>query len=339
MKIALDAMGGDHGVAVNVEAALLSLKTFADIKQIYLIGDQEEIKKETAKWDSSDRNKIEIVHSEQVVTMKDSPSSALRQKKNSSLAIMFDLQKNGLAHASVSAGNTGAVMAFALRKLGRLQGINRPGIAVALPTITDKPVIILDVGANAECKARNLLEFAYMGSVFAEQVFDMNHPKVGLLSIGEESSKGNDVTVLAHQLLLKSGVNFIGNAEGKDVHSGDFDVIVMDGFVGNIVLKHSESFYHLLKKMIKESIGKNFISLSGAVLMTPAFKKMKQKLNYENYGGAALLGINGNCVVAHGRSTPEALKNAIKEAVYLVNHNVNNRIEEKMISNHSEEEF
>ncbi len=330
MKIALDAMGGDFGIPITIQGALLAIKKLKDISKIILVGNEDEIKKELNKY-SFNKNKIAILHAPEEVTMKDLPSTAIRQKKQSSLALMFELHKNNKVDAVVSAGNTGAIMAFALTTLGRLPLIKRPAIAITLPTITGQPVVLLDIGANSDCNPRNLVEFAYMGSIFAKNVLNIEKPKIGLLSIGEEPSKGNELTVKTHKILATSpDLNFKGNAEGRNIFTGEFDVIVTDGFIGNIIVKHSESLFTLFSKILKDAVKKNPISMIGALLLKPAFGAIKEKLNYENYGGAALLGINGNCIIAHGRSTPVALMNAIKEAVNTFIHKVNIQIEEEM---------
>ena len=227
-------------------------------------------------------------------------------------------------------------MAFALRTLGRIPGINRPGLASPIPTRTGTPVVLIDIGANTDCKAQNLLEFAYMGSLYAEHIIGISQPSVGIINIGEESNKGNDVTILAYQLLEKSEMNFLGNAEGRDILSGKFNVIVMDGFVGNIVLKLSESLMVLYNSLIREGIKKSFTSKIGALLMKPAFEHIKQKINYESYGGAILLGINGICMICHGRSTPIAVKNAIHTAMEIKRVEITKRIEQE-ISKHDNE--
>ncbi|MBP7461215.1 MAG: phosphate acyltransferase PlsX [Candidatus Delongbacteria bacterium] len=335
MRIALDAMGGDIGIEVNVKAALLSLQAYKNLEKIYLVGNQAGIESELSRHSYS-ADRIVVVHSPQEVSMKDSPSFAIRQKKESSLAIMLQLQKDKEVDASVSAGNTGAVMAFALRILGRIPGINRPGLASPLPTRTGTPVVLIDIGANTDCKARNLLEFAYMGSLYAEHIIGVAQPTVGIINIGEESSKGNDVTLLAHQLLERSELNFAGNAEGRDILSGKFNVIVMDGFVGNIVLKLSESLMVLYNSLLREGIKKSFKSKIGALLMKPAFEHVKQKINYESYGGAILMGVIGICIISHGRSTPVAIKNAIFSAMEMKRADITRRIEQE-ISQHDAE--
>lgn len=328
-------MGGDIGIEVNVKAALLSLQAYKNLEKIYLVGNQAGIESELSHH-SYPSDRLVIVHSPQEVIMKDSPSYAIRQKKESSLAIMLQLQKEKEVDASVSAGNTGAVMAFALRTLGRIPGINRPGLASPIPTRTGTPVVLIDIGANTDCKAQNLLEFAYMGSLYAEHIIGISQPSVGIINIGEESNKGNDVTILAYQLLEKSEMNFLGNAEGRDILSGKFNVIVMDGFVGNIVLKLSESLMVLYNSLIREGIKKSFTSKIGALLMKPAFEHIKQKINYESYGGAILLGINGICMICHGRSTPIAVKNAIHTAMEIKRVEITKRIEQE-ISKHDNE--
>ncbi len=336
MNIALDAMGGDFGAENNVKAAIMALKEFSHLDKVYLVGKKDQILR-LLEHQTVDEKRIEIIDCDQEVSMKDAPSIALRQKKQSSLALMFQLHKDQAVNAVVSAGNTGAVMAFALKYLGRLPGINRPGIVATLPTRTGIPVVLMDVGANTDCKAKNLLQFGYMGSIFSENIIGIPRPKVGLINIGEESSKGNDISLLAHQLLEKSGLNFQGNAEGRDILGGNFHVIVMDGFVGNIVLKHSESLVYLVNSLFKEAIRKHFWPKIGALFMLPAFDYLKKKLNYESYGGGALLGINGNCIISHGKSSPLALKNAIREAISLNTHSINQLIEKEMLKHNSED--
>ncbi|ADY73523.1 Phosphate acyltransferase [Desulfurobacterium thermolithotrophum DSM 11699] len=328
MKVVLDAMGGDNAPHVPVMGAVQAAKEFG-IKVI-LVGDESQIKKELSKY-SFPIEKIEIVHADDVVSMDELPSKALK-KKNSSLHIGTKLLKDKLADAFVSAGNTGAVMAISLFTLGRLKGVERPAISTILPSLSGK-TFLLDVGANVDCKPVHLLQFAIMGEAYAKYVLKEENPKVGLLNIGEEEVKGNDLTKEAYKLLKaarEKGLNFIGNAEGRDIYSGKFDVIVCDGFVGNVALKLSESLAKILAKILKEEIESHFISKLGAITLKPAIKSFKKRIDYAEWGGAPLLGVKAPVIIAHGSSNAKAIKNAVKVASQFAESYLNEHIEKNI---------
>lgn len=313
MRIAIDAMGGDHApreVVRGTAAAALQLK---QISKIILVGDEDTIKRELAKIKFRS-SKIEIVHASETVGMDESPAQAARRKKDSSISKALELVKNGDADAMVSAGNSGAVMASAGLKFGRIPGIDRPAIAVIMPT-QKRPVLLIDAGANMDCDARMLEQFAVMGSTYSRVVLKQNNPVVGLMSIGEEDSKGNEVTKEAIQVLKKTaGINFRGNVEGHDLFEGETDVVVCDGFVGNVVLKTAESVAHAIGHWMREEFTANLIRRMGAGLLKGALRNMRKKMDPEMYGGAPLLGVQGVCIIAHGASSGRAILNAIRVA-------------------------
>jgi len=328
MYIALDAMGGDNAPHTIVEGTILAAKRKENTSQFILVGNEKTINQELAKHNVKGLS-ISIVHASEAIDMNESPAQALRKKKDSSISVATKLQKEGKVDALVSAGNTGAVMASCLLGLGRLKGVLRPAIATFVPT--EKGVcILLDVGANVNSRPTNLLQFAVMGSIYAQYVFDRENPKVGLLSVGEESSKGDELTVAVHQLLSTSSLNFIGNLEGRDILKGKADVVVCDGFVGNVILKFAESVLDMLTVSIKEYVYTNLRSRIGAFLLKPAMKEFGKKMNYEEYGGAPLLGIDGVCIVCHGRSSAKAIMNAIRVAERFIERKVNDHIKEQL---------
>lgn len=311
MRIALDAMGGDYAPATTVEGAVEALVEDRDISVI-LVGDETEIYSELKKKNYSGLN-IDIKHASQTVEMDESPLTALRRKKDSSLRVAIDLVKSNDADAMVSAGNSGAVMATALLVLGKIQGIERPAIAAVMPTLKGRFVLI-DAGANVDCKPIHLYQFAIMGEAYARYIFNIENPKIGLLGIGEEDAKGNELTKESIKLLRNSHVNFIGNVEGKDIFAGEADVVVCDGFVGNIALKISEGLAETMAKMLKREISERAAGRIGYLFFKNALKNFKKKTDYSEYGGAPLLGISKPCIISHGRSTSKAIKNAIKLA-------------------------
>ena len=310
MRIAVDAMGGDFAPRAVVQGAVDAARELG--VGITLVGDLERVDHELGLLETGGLD-IKTVHAPQVVDMKDSASVVLRRKKDSSIRIATELVKAGEAVGVVSAGHTGAAMATALFILGPMKGVERPAIAALLPSMTGFTVI-LDAGANVDCKPIHLSQFAVMGDVFARKVFGISRPKVGLLSIGEEDTKGNELTKEAFKLLKTSRLNFVGNVEGRDVFNGTADIIVCDGFIGNVALKISEGLAEamnsLLRKEIEEAIGGQV----GYLLLRPAFRKFKKKIDYSEYGGAPLLGINGISIISHGHSSPKAIKNAIRVA-------------------------
>lgn len=309
MKIALDAMGGDHGSHVNIHGALSAAKAYGHT--IVLVGRQEEIEPQLAGIDT--KGLIEIVHSADVIGMEEKPAEACRQKKDSSIMVAAKLVAEGKADAMVSAGNSGATMGAALLHIGRLPGASRPAIATPIPTVSGT-CVMLDMGANVDCKPRHLLEFAVMGEIYAREIFGLPEPRVGLISIGEEATKGNELTLAAYELLKVAPFRFIGNVEGKDIPKGKVDVAVCDGFVGNVILKFGEGLAESLLKLIKTEIRKRPEAMVGALLLKRVFKTIKHRTDYEEYGGAPLLGVNGVAIICHGSSTAKAIQNAIRVA-------------------------
>jgi glycerol-3-phosphate acyltransferase PlsX len=317
-------MAGDNGSEELIAGALQAAQE-VDVK-VSLVGDEGLLREQLDRLASSSSagDAISIVHASQVIEMSENPVNAIRGKKDASVMVAFDLVRKGEADAVVSAGNSGATMAAGVRKLGRLAGVSRPGIASLLPT-KKKPVILMDIGANVDCRPRHLLQFAVMASAYS-RVRDIPRPTVGLLSIGEESGKGNSLVKEAFPLLENSSLNFIGNVEGRDVFQGDVDVIVCDGFVGNVCLKISEGLADALMKMLKDEIVKSLPAKLGYLLALPAFKAFKKRVDYAEYGGAPLLGLDGIGLICHGKSSSHAIKNAIIGASKMVKLNINQDI-------------
>jgi glycerol-3-phosphate acyltransferase PlsX len=324
MRIALDAMGGDYAPKNTIEGAVLALKEYGFIEKLFLVGDSSAAENELRRLDYSDP-RIEIFHASQVVSMKESAAKAVRHKKDSSICRAVDLVKNGSADAVVSAGHTGAAVAASVLKLRTLKGIERPAVACLLPT-ESKVFVLIDGGANPDSNPQNLVQFAIMGSVFSSQTLGYSNPSVALMSIGEEDSKGNDVTKEAFKLLKGSSLNFRGNIEGHDLFENPAEVVVCDGFTGNVVLKTSEAIAHAIFSWLKHELFKNSIRKIGAKLAEGAFKSIRKRTNYEEYGGMPLLGVNGVCIIAHGASSPFAIKNAIRAATESIKHQINPQI-------------
>ena len=322
MKIAVDAMGGDFAPKEIVLGAVDACREFG--AEIILVGNEIAIKKELGEQSVSDL-KLEVYHTSEVIAMDEHPANAVKRKKDSSLVVANRLVKEGHAAAVFSAGSTGAAMAASLLTLGRIKEIKRPAIASPMPT--QKGIsILIDAGANADCEPEHLLQFALMGAIYVEHVLGLKNPKVGLLSIGEEETKGNKLTLETHQLLKNSGLNFIGNIEGRDVHRGLCEVIVCDGFVGNIVLKVSEGLASTMFSLIKGSIKSSYLSQLGGLLIQSPIRRLKNRLDPHEYGGAPLLGLNGVSIISHGSSNAKAIKNAIKTAIKEIDENVIGKI-------------
>jgi glycerol-3-phosphate acyltransferase PlsX len=311
MIIALDTMGGDFAPDVTIEGAVEVASEQNDI-HIILVGSEGKII-DGLKDKKYPKDRISIQHASEVVSMHESPAQALRRKKDSSIAIAVDLVKEKKADAVVSAGHSGVAMATCLIKLGKAKGVNRPAIATLMPTLDD-PFVLIDAGANVDCEAKNLFEFAIMGSAYCTAMFDKPKPRVAILSIGEEETKGNEVTKEAFKMLRRGDVNFIGNIEGKDIFKGKADVVVCDGFTGNVALKISEGLAEAILKMLRREIGGMVAGKIGYLFMKPALRNFKKKTDYAEYGGAPLLGINGTCIISHGRSSSKAIKNALNVA-------------------------
>jgi glycerol-3-phosphate acyltransferase PlsX len=311
MRIALDAMGGDYAPAVNIEGAIETINDFEDI-DIILVGIESSIQTEL-KSRKYPPNRISIKHASQIVEMDESPSVAIRKKKDSSIRRAIELVKNGEADAFVSAGHSGVVMGTALLLIRTSDFVDRPAIATIMPGLK-APFVLIDAGANLHCRPENLFQFALMGSTYCRVLLGRSEPKVALVSTGEEDTKGNELTREAFKLLKKADINFTGNIDGKDIFSGKADVIVCDGFTGNVVLKTSEGLADVLIKMLKREVANLTTGRIGYLFMKPALRNFKKKTDYDEYGGAPLLGINGTCIISHGRSTSKAIKNAIRVA-------------------------
>lgn len=322
MKIAVDAMGGDFAPR---EIVLGSIEACRELNaEIVLVGNAEAIHAILSEQNISGLS-LEVYPASEVIAMDEHPANAVKRKKDSSLVVANRLVKEGKAAAVISAGNTGAAMSSSLLNIGRIKGIKRPAIASPMPTRTGVSVLI-DAGANAECDPENLLQFALMGSVYAEKVLGIKDPRVGLLNIGEEETKGNKLALDTYTLLKESPLHFIGNIEGRDVHRGNCDVIVCDGFVGNIVLKLSEGLASTLFGQIKQTITGNLLSSMGGLLLKPAFTQLKARMDYTEYGGAPLLGLNGISMISHGSSNAKAVKNAIKATMRAISEDVVGKI-------------
>jgi glycerol-3-phosphate acyltransferase PlsX len=331
MRVAVDAMGGDNAPGVEVEGAVAAAREYG--VSVTLVGDSDRLRLELAKHDCSGLN-ISVTHASEVVDMHDSASDAVRKKKDSSIRVAFDLVRNGEADAVVSAGNSGATMAVGMFVLKRLSAIDRPAIATIFPTLRGR-TLVLDVGANVDCKAIHLVQFAIMGEVYAKYVMGVESPKVGLLSNGEEASKGNDLTRETSAILKNVSFNYAGYVEGRDIFSGLADVVVCDGFVGNVVLKLSEGLAEAIGTMLKDEIKRGFLTKIGGLLARKAFRNFKKKVDYSEYGGAPLLGIDGVAMICHGGSTPKAIKNAIRFAHDYALKGVNQKMAEKLQENYA----
>jgi glycerol-3-phosphate acyltransferase PlsX len=325
MRVALDAMGGDHAPAAEVEGAALAVREYG--VEVILVGDETLIREELRRQQIQDLRGLSVRHASQRVEMHEQPSQVVRRKRDSSVWIGTELVKKGEAEAVVSAGNTGATVVTAFFLLGVLKGVERPAIATRMPTLTGQS-ILLDVGATVDCTAAQLIQFALMGHEYAQHVLNKAHPTIGLLSIGEEDTKGNEVTKETFKRLKESPLNFIGNVEGREIFSGAADVVVCDGFIGNIALKITEGVAEALKKMlIKEIAAGSFLSRLGYALLKPAFGRYKRRMDYAEFGGACLLGVNGICIISHGRSSGRAIKNAIRVAKEIFEGRVNEHIQ------------
>ena len=328
MKIALDAMGGDFGPRNLVGGAVLALRKYRRIGKLFLVGDSKQIEAELKKQRCND-SRVEIVHASQVVDMSDRAVEAVRRKKDSSVSRAVDLVKHGQADAIVSAGHTGAAVAASKIKLRTLPGIDRPGIAAVLPTETNVFVLI-DAGANIDARPEHLFQYATMGSVYSSHVLGYKNPTVGLISLGEEDVKGNEMTKEVFKMLKKSSLNFVGNIEGRHLFEDPVEVVVCDGFVGNVILKTCESISVAIFQWLKHELSRTPMRKLGAFLARESFRTIKDKTNYEEYGGSPLLGVNGICIIAHGSSTPLAVKNALRVAAESIEHQVNPHIIEEV---------
>jgi glycerol-3-phosphate acyltransferase PlsX len=320
LTIALDAMGGDHAPKAEVEGAVRAAGSLG--VKVLLVGQQEVVRRELEQYEGHQQLPIEIVHASERVTMEDSAAKAVRSKRDSSMRVASRLVRDGCAQGFVSAGNTGAIMATAKMVQGVVPGVERPALLGIFPTMLGTPVVLVDVGANVDCTPEMLAQFAIMGEIY---------PRVGILSIGEEEHKGNDLTRAAWPLLKNLHINFIGNVEGRDVYAGNVDVIVCDGFTGNVALKVSEGLVDMFKKMLRESLEATISGKIGYALSKNALSSFRKRLDHSEYGGAPLLGVRGGCIIGHGSSNANAIKNAIRVAAEFSGGNVNRQIEEEIL--------
>ncbi len=327
ITIAVDAMGGDHAPRPEVEGAVQAAREF-DVR-VLLVGQQMVVKHELAKHSQRGLS-IEIVHAADVITMRDSPTQAFRKKKDSSAHVAVRLVRTGQADGLVSAGNTGAVMAVARFGLGTLAAVDRAALAAPFPTSRGGVSVLLDVGANVDSKVAHLEQFAVMGEIYYRAIFGTRRPKVALLSIGEEEMKGNELTREAYNRLKRMPLNFVGNVEGREVFAGNVDVIVCDGFIGNIALKISEGLAQHIVNLLKSALQSTLSSQVGSLLSRRAYQDFKKKIDYSEYGGAPLLGVRGIAVIAHGSSNANAIKNAVRVAAGLARNKINDRIEAEL---------
>ena len=328
-------MGSDHAPHAEIDGALAASRDFG--VSVILVGQPEKLEPELRRcgWRGDGDRGIELVEAPEVIAMDDPVATSVRRKKKSSLRIGTKLVDEGKADGFVTAGNTGAAMATAKMVIGTLPGVDRPALAALIPTKAARPVLLLDVGANSECKAHHLAQFAIMGDAYSRSVLGTVKPSVGMMSIGEEEAKGNDLTKEAFPLLRKlSNINFVGNVEGRDVFSGMVDVIVTDGFTGNVMLKLSEGLTEAMLSMIKRELSISAMTKAGAVLVKPAFRNIKKRLDYSEYGGAPLLGISRIVVIGHGRSNARAIRNAIKSVKEFSENRAGERIEKGIAETH-----
>ena len=328
ITIAVDAMGGDLAPKAEVEGAVNAVRALG--VRVILVGRSEDLRRELQQYDDYRALPLEIVNADERVTMEDSAARAVRAKHDSSLRVAARLVRDGIAQGFVSAGNTGAVMVTAKIVQGVIHGVERPGLAGVFPTLAGNPMVVIDVGANVDCSPRMLAQFAVMGEIYSRIVLHRPRPKVGLLSIGEEEHKGNEITRSAMPLLKSLPLDFVGNVEGSDIYSGKSDVIVCDGFIGNVALKVSEGLVDMVKQMLQESLSATLTRKIGYLLSQSAFRDFKKRVDYSEYGGAPLLGVRGICIICHGRSNANAIKNAIRVAAEFSSGNVNQRIEDEL---------
>jgi phosphate acyltransferase len=328
LTIAVDAMGGDHAPKAEVEGAIRAAKHLG--VKVILVGQQELLLHELDQHEGRQNLPIEIVHASERVTMEDSAARAVRSKRDSSMRVASRLVRDGCAQGFVSAGNTGAVMATAKMVQGVVPGVDRPALVGILPTVEGTPVLVVDVGANVDCSPPMLAQFAVMAEIYSRTILRQPKPRVGILSIGEEEHKGNELTRAAWPLLQQLNINFIGNVEGRDIYGGKVDVIVCDGFIGNVALKVSEGLVDMVKHVLQESLEATLASKIGYVLSKTAYSDFRKRLDYSEYGGAPLLGVRGACIICHGRSNANAIKNAIRVAKEFSEGRINQRIEDEL---------
>ncbi len=328
VRVALDAMGGDNAPGEVVLGAIQAAREY-DIG-VYLVGREDAIRAELAKYDTQGLD-LPIIHTDEAIEMDEHPATAVRRKKNASMTLALQLVRDGTAVGAVSAGNSGAMMAASLFTLKRIEGVDRPALGGVLPT-RDSVCLVIDMGANTDCKPEYLLQFALMGSIYMERIFAVPSPRVGLLSNGEEETKGNEQVQQTHQLLKASattlGLNFIGNVEGRAIPAGNADVVVCDGFVGNVVLKLSEGLAESLLGILRTQMTSSLPNKLAAAVLRPGLRKVFRRLDYAEYGGVPLLGVNGSAIISHGRSNAKAIKNALRVARQTAETNVAGAIAE-----------
>jgi len=324
MQIAIDAMGGDYAPREIVAGALQAARSLTGIERIILVGDQQAIQ-EQCRANGDMPATVEIMHASQAIGMEEGPVNAVRHKKDSSINRAIDLVKHGRAQAMISAGNTGAVVVAATLKLRTLEGVERPAIATMMPT-PEKPFVLIDAGANTDCSPKMLLQFAAMGHVYAREILSQTKPVIGLMSVGTEETKGNEITKETFRLLAASTLNFKGNIEGHDLFKGNIDVAVCDGFVGNVILKTSESVGHAVGTWLKREFVSNPLRMLGTLCLRGALNQMRRTMDPEMYGGAPLLGVRGVCIICHGASSRRAIFNAVRVARDSISLQVNNMI-------------
>ena len=327
-RIAVDAMGTDSAPHPEVEGAVLAAR--AGLAEVLLVGPEQAIKGELARRREARNLPIEVVHASEAITMEDHAAKAFRRKRDSSMRVAAQLVRDGRADGLVSAGNTGAVMTTAKIVLGALESVDRPALAAVFPNSKGKATVLVDVGANVDCKAENIEQFAVMGEVYYRVIFGVPRPRVGLLSIGSEDHKGNELTREALGLLRKLPLNFVGNVEGRDLYNGRVDVIVCDGFIGNVALKISEGMVEAISALLREALASTLSSKVGYMLSRKALRGFKKRVDYSEYGGAPLLGVKGVSMIAHGGSNANAIKNAIRVAAEFVEGRVNEKIEKEL---------
>jgi phosphate acyltransferase len=330
--IAVDAMGSDRAPKPEIEGAIAAVRQGLAGK-IILVGPEPLLREELAAHPTA-ADLFEIAHASEVISMHDKVATAVRSKRDSTLRVGLRLVREGKAAGFVSAGNTGAVMATAKMVLGALPGVDRPALAAVFPTATGNPAVMVDVGANVDTKPHNLVQFAIMGEIYSRNIFGVEHPRVGLLSIGEEEGKGNDLTRETLPLLKRLPLNFLGNVEGRDLYNGKADVVVCDGFIGNVALKVSEGLVETIRGMLKDSLQETLTRQVGYLLSRRAYTEFKKRLDYSEYGGAPLLGLKGICIVSHGSSNSNAIKNAIRVAAESADSHLNERIEKELTRDH-----
>jgi phosphate acyltransferase len=328
LTIAVDAMGGDNAPKSEVEGAIRAASEYP--VRVILVGLEDVVRAELERHPQAGELPIEVRHASEFITMQDAAAKAVRAKKDSSIKVASRVMRDGEADGVVSAGNTGAAMVAAKIMQGMIRGVDRPALASAFPSVKGTPVVVLDVGANVDSTPEMLAQFAVMGEVYSRIIFRNRRPRVGILSIGEEEHKGNDLTRATLPLLKALPIHFIGNVEGRDIFSGAADVVVCDGFIGNVTLKVSEGIVELIIAMLRESLEATVRAKLGAVLSRDAYRELKRRVDYSEYGGAPLLGVKGVCVITHGKSNANAIKNAVRVAAGLSRARVNEKIEQEL---------